>query len=519
MIAEKSRATLVLTMNTLAFAVCFAAWVLNGVLVTFLVTNGVFDWDPSRTAILIATPILTGSLLRLPVGMLADRFGGRPVYFVLMLLSAAALWLNSMADSYGGFLLAGLGFGLSGASFAVGVTYTSVWFPKEKQGTALGIFGVGNAGTALTLFFAPRLLRWLTNDFTALDNWRRLPVIYAGALVIMAFVYLAFTFPRKPAVQKSLGERLAPLRSMRVWRFGFYYFAIFGSFVALSQWLVFYYVKAYSVPFVTAGLFAMGFSLPCGLFRAVGGWLSDKYGARSVLYGVFSVMMLMCLLLSFPRMEVLTPGEGVLAKAPGTVTQITDKTMSILNPKTGKTAIYTITPQPPVSALPPDSRVVVLPHAQSWQTWGQKTVTAADGTQSVRSYVVGDKVGQQELLASGTTRIAFQANLRIFFLIVLVLGLAMGIGMAAVYKHIPAYFPQDVGTVGGLVGVLGGLGGYFSPIIFGNLLKATGLWTSCWMFLFALAILSLGWMHITVRRMMRREAPQLVREIEQQARA
>ena len=137
---QDKRATRVLIMNTLAFTVCFAVWMMNGVLTTFLVDNGVFQWDKSQIGWLIGIPVLTGSLLRLPVGIWTDRYGGRKVYTVLMLVAAGATYLLSWADSYGEFLAASLGFGISGASFAVGIAYTSVWFKKEHQGTAIGIF-------------------------------------------------------------------------------------------------------------------------------------------------------------------------------------------------------------------------------------------------------------------------------------------------------------------------------------------------------------------------------------------
>jgi len=130
---------------------------------------------------------------------------------------------------------------------------------------------------------------------------------------------------------------------------------------------------------------------------------------------------------------------------------------------------------------------------------------------------VGQEVAPKELLARGVTRIYFQANVWIFAALVILLGSIWGIGKAAVYKHIPDYFPEEVGVVGGMVGVLGGLGGFFSPIIFGYLLEWTGLWTSCWMFMLALSAVSLFWMHRVVQRMLQNEHPESMRRIEVQS--
>lgn len=154
----------VLFFNTLAFTVCFSVWMLNGVLVTFLVTNQVFDWGPVEIGWLMGIPILTGAIFRLPAGMLTDKYGGKPVYGTLLFLCALPLLLLSYVDSFWGFALCSLGFGLVGVSFSIGIAFTSVWYPKELQGTALGIFGAGNAGAALTTLFAPALLNMLTDN-------------------------------------------------------------------------------------------------------------------------------------------------------------------------------------------------------------------------------------------------------------------------------------------------------------------------------------------------------------------
>ncbi|MCG3206762.1 MAG: hypothetical protein FOGNACKC_00361 [Anaerolineae bacterium] len=473
---NKPQSYTALAMNTLAFTVCFAAWMLNGVLVTFLVDRGIFQWNAAQIGWLMGIPVLTGSIMRFPLGILTDKFGGKPIFTTLLLLSAIPMFLLSTANSYTEFFIYSLGFGLTGASFAVGIAFTSVWFDREHQGTALGIFGAGNAGAAVTTMLAPSLLRWLTNYGENLDNWRRLPVIYAAALALMAALFFFFTRNRKPAGQRTLRQMVSPLKHVRVWRFGLYYFLVFGGFVALSQWLVPYYVNVYAMSIVTAGLLATTFSLPSGVIRALGGWLSDKFGARAVMYWVLGLTALASFLLIFPKMDIVSPGSGVMAKQEGIVTAVSDTEV-----KVGDT-VYTLTP--PAEKNFSDNDLLLLPVINTWQE---------------PKVQVGQNVAKRELLAQGVTHIYFQANVWIFTLLVFVIGITMGIGKAAVYKYIPDYFPQEVGTVGGTVGVIGGLGGFVCPIIFGYLLNAIGLWTTTWIFFFGVSLVCLVWLHLVVR--------------------
>jgi len=260
-----------LFLNTTAFTVCFAVWMLNGVLVTFLASNQVFDWGPVEIGWLMGIPVLTGSIFRLPAGMLTDRYGGKPVYGSLFFICAVPMYMLSHADSFVEFAIYSFGFGLSGVSFAIGIAYTSVWYPKKNQGTALGIFGAGNAGAALTLVFAPTLLNTLTDNGANIEGWRQLPVYYAAMLVVMGTLFFIFAENKKPAAHgKNLAAMLQPLKDPRVWRFGLYYFLVFGCFVAFSQWLVPYFVNVYYLPLVTAGILAALFSFPSGIIRAAG---------------------------------------------------------------------------------------------------------------------------------------------------------------------------------------------------------------------------------------------------------
>lgn len=486
---ERSQSYQVLALNTAAFTVCFAVWMMYGVLVTFLVDKGLFSWDKARIGWLIGTPILTGALLRLPVGVLTDRFGGRTVFTALLAISAAPTYWVSQVESYAGFLLAGLGFGLTGSSFAVGVAYTSLWFAPERQGTALGVFGMGNMGAALTSIAAPAILHWATRGGADLEGWRTLPKVYAAVLLATAALFWLFTFPRKveAAAGTPLSARLAPLRHPRVWRFGLYYYFVFGSFVALSQWLIPYYVNVYSMSIAQAGLMASWFSLPAGVVRAFGGYLSDRWGPRAVLYMVFGLCIVLMVLLFPPRMEIRAPGQGIMSDVAGTVAAVSEGEIVIgavryvLQDRTHKASSEA---QLRLGIHSQEEGFMALPSARSWQ---EPLVKA------------GDQVAKKQLIARGVTEVYFQANKWIFSAMVLCIGVLMGIGSAAVYKHIPTYFPESVGVVGGIVGVLGGLGGFVNPILFGWLLQRTGIWTTCWVFLMLVGAASLLCMHVVVR--------------------
>lgn len=505
-----SRSWLILAMNTIAFTVCFACWTMNGVLITHLVGTGAFDWSRTEMAFLLAAPILTGSVLRLPVGMMTDRYGGRVVYFFLMLLAAVFLALNYFANNFWMFLACAFGFGLAGASFAVGIAYTSVWFPKGMQGTALGIFGAGNAGAAVTTLVAPTLLTHLTDGGAHVEGWRILPVIYALFLVFVAVLFWILTTTRvvPGGRSKTIRQQLLPLRDIRVWRFGLYYFLVFGAFVALAQWLVPYYVSVYGLSLAMAGLYASIFSFPSGVIRAACGWISDKIGARASLYWTFSFCALFCFLLIFPEMFVRTPGEGIIARVPGTVESISENELRVRT-TTGRTEVYTLRiAREPLQPEELRQKFLPLPVLSSEQRW--RGTPEGDGT--FRPFREGDPITAKQLLAEGTTTVFFQANVTIFTIFVLLLGLAMGLGKAAVYKHIPTYFPNDVGAVGGLVGVIGGLGGFVCPIIFGLLLDWTGIWTTCWIFLLVLSLACLVWMHLTVKGILVKNAPSLARQ-------
>ncbi|MBY5840532.1 NarK/NasA family nitrate transporter [Rhizobium leguminosarum] len=394
-----------LWISTVAFTLCFAVWTIFAIIGIRIKQD--LGLNEAEFGLLVGTPVLTGSLVRIVLGIWTGRYGGRLVYTLTMLAAALATFLLSYAQTYTQMLIAGLGVGLAGGSFAVGVAYVSPFFPAEKQGTALGIFGAGNVGAAVTKFAAPFvLIAW---------GWQAVAEIWAVGLALMAIVFW-FTTTDDPAYRlrrvrrvatKSFVEEFAPLQNVQVWRFSLYYFFAFGGFVALSLWLPRYLVGVYGFNLETAGMIAAAYSIPGSIFRAFGGVLSDKKGARSVMYTMFAVSAVATLILSLP---------------------------------------------------------------------------AAD--------------------ASGTGP-AFGITPFIFILVIFVLGFFMSLGKAAVYKHIPAYYPENVGAVGGVVGMMGGLGGFILPIAFGLLKDMTGLWSSCFLLLFAIVVISLIWMHLSVKQLSR----------------
>lgn len=478
----------ILFLNTLAFAVCFACWTLNGVLVTFLTDQKIFDWSVVQIGWLLGIPVLTGSLMRLPMGILTDKFGGRIVYSSLLILTSIPLFLLPFAVNFWMFAFLSFLFGMAGTSFAVGVAYTSLWYPKEWQGRALGIFGIGTAGASITPFIAPSLLKYFSES-DPVNGWKYLPVIYGAALLIMGIVFILFSKTKKiDAKPKSVSELLRPLKEVRVWRFGIYYFLLFGSFVSFSQWLLPNFMNVYHTTLILGGLFTTCFSLPAGVIRAFGGFLSDKFGARKVMYWVLSCSAVLSFLLLFPKMNVTTSGSGLMAGSAGTVTAVSPSKVVIGEKE------YPIIQKNPNAAY---SRF--FPSKTTWQE-----VVVAEN----------QKIQKKELIAEGITQIHFEANMWVYLVLVILIGACWGIGSAAVYKHIPEYFPDQVGVIGGMVGMIGGLGGFIGPIVFGYLLSFTGFWTSSWLFIFVLSIICLIWMHRVIVKMTREKLPEFAQDID-----
>lgn len=408
-VAGRSGRKRVLILSTVAFTLMFNVWLMLGVLGIPLRRS--LELSDTQLEWLMATAILSGALLRLNFGIWADRFGGRNTFIFLLFLSAIPTYLFSQVSSFPALLACAFLFGLAGNSFSAGIAWNSAWFPREQQGTALGVFGAGNvgaSGTKLLVLFVPTILTFVPAagylGGIIPGGWQFLPALYSVLLVIMAGLiwWLAPTPDRRPGAGRPMNEMLLPLRKTRVWRLSLYYVVVFGAYVALSAWLPKYYIDTYGLTLPAAALLTALFIFPASLLRPLGGWLSDRHGPRVVTYSVFAVMTVALALLCVPD---------------------------------------------------------------------------------------GNFFG-----------VTYSLDVATFTLLLFVVGCGMGIGKASVYKYIPQYFPRDVGAVGGLVGMLGALGGFFLPPLFGALGRWTGSPQAAFLALLALTLWSLAWLHLTVVR-------------------
>ena len=295
----------VLTMSTVAFTVNFAIWTMFSVIGIDIRQE--LGLNASQFGLMIATPVLTGSLCRLPMVFLADYFGGRIIFFIQMLMVAASTYGLSYANLYWHYLVTGLFIGLAGGSFAIGIAYSSSWFAKDRQNYVVGFFGLGNIGAAISNIAAPLIL--------VAYGWRMVPQVYGIVLLLVAVLFLLFTFkdPEQEAKKQQIKktpwrEQFKPLNDLRVWRFSLYYFVVFGGFVALTLWLPSYFVEQYKMSILSASLLTLIFTLPGGIIRAVGGWLSDEHGARQVNWIVFWVAIVCLFFLSYPPTSMVIHG-------------------------------------------------------------------------------------------------------------------------------------------------------------------------------------------------------------------
>jgi len=303
--SSRGKALSVLTVSTLAFTVCFMVWMMFGVIgIPIRKTLGL---NATEFGLLTAMPVLTGSLVRVPLGVWTDRYGGRIVMMGTLLACVLPIWLMSYATQYWQFLVLGLFVGLAGGVFSVGTPYVARWFPKHQQGFAMGVFGAGNSGAAVNKFVAPALI--------VAFGWAVVPQVYAAIMlgVAVLFWFGSASDPSHLVANKSSwGTQLKTLKDPRVLKYCQYYSIVFGGYVGLSLWMVQYYVGEYGLDIRWAALLAACFSLPGGVLRAIGGYLSDKHGAHQVTWWVLWVSWICLFLLSYPQTDFsITTVTGV----------------------------------------------------------------------------------------------------------------------------------------------------------------------------------------------------------------
>jgi NNP family nitrate/nitrite transporter-like MFS transporter len=304
----------VLALSTAVFTLLFAVWLMFGILAIPVcaelnLTDVQFSW-------LTAAAILNGSVWRLPFGMLADRVGGRRLMTLLLLATAVPTAAVAFAQSYPALLTCAFLLGLSGNGFSIGVAWNSAWWARGSQGAALGVFGAGNVGASVTKIIGPAIIAAVPAGLSVAGvplpgGWRAIPLLYAAALVAMAVAVSALSpADRRPGRGRPLADRLRPLAGVRVWRFSLYYVVVFGAYVALSAFLPKYYRDVYGASLPTAAYLSALFIFPASLLRPVGGWLSDRFGARRLMYGVFGLMGGVSLLLAVPPFHMSLDGGG-----------------------------------------------------------------------------------------------------------------------------------------------------------------------------------------------------------------
>ena len=359
-LSRSSLPTRNLVLATIAFALCFSTWGLIAPLAKKFQDE--LDLTRTETLFLTAIPVVLGSLFRIPVGLLTDRYGGRRMFSLLLAVSAMPAILFGYATGY--WALVGVGFllGVAGSSFAIGVPFVSGWYRIERQGLAVGIYGMGNIGTAVAAFTAPAVV----------NNWGRPTLGWATGLILLGAAAVFWLGAVDPPRGEPSHYREVLASGWRLYRLAVFYFVTFGGFVALALLLPKLLVDWFDLSLVDAGLRAAGFTVAATFARPVGGWLSDRFGAYAVL------------VLAFAGIAV---DAAVLA------------------------------------AIAPTPRMVPI------------TIAC------------------------------------------LSLAVFLGTGSGAVFKLVPAEFPNDTGAAAGLVGTAGGLGGFFPPLVMGVVKDVTGSYT------------------------------------------
>ena len=393
-LSDRFKQNSVLASSTFAFTMCFMVWTMFSVIA--IPIRDELGLSEFQFGLLTAMPVLSGSLIRIPLGMMTDRFGGRKVFLWLLAISIVPIYLIQSVSNYYALLAIGLLMGLAGGSFSVGTPYVSKWFPPHRKGLAMGVFGAVNMGSSLNTLIAPSII--------ALGSWHLVPKVYALMITFTFLVFLIFSFHDESHISRegsSLKNQIRLLRDPKVLCYSQLYSVVFGGYVGLALWLTSYYRAEFALPLTVAGVLAACFSMPGGVLRAFGGWLSDKFGAYRVTAAVLWVCFISFFILSYPKTDFIV--------------------------------------------------------------------------ETIR----------------GDLSLHISLNVYFFTAILFLVGVAMAVGKASVFKFISDEYEENIGAVSGIVGLAGGLGGFLLPILFGFALDLTGIRSSCFMLLFGTTCVSL----------------------------
>jgi len=405
-----------LALATLAFAACFSVWTLYSIIGIKLKPS--LNLSATEFGLLLAAPIFTGAIFRIPIGFLAEKVSCRNLFFWQMLIAVPPLFYLPYVETFQEYILLGFILGLSGVSFTIGIRYVTDWFDTKQQGFALGVFGAGNTGAAITLVLVP----FIVDDY----GWQNIGPVYGIGMLIMAIIFRLFA----PEISKYYQEKktfdfdfhLAPLKDVKVWRFGLYYYFVFGSFLALILWLPQYYMVAYKLSLTQALALTLLFVTTSSMVRAAGGWFADKFGARAVNWSTFWVCMVCLFFLSYPPTTMIIHG------------------------------------------------------------------------------------------VNKDVEFSLEINVWVFTFLVFIIGIAQGMGRASVYKIIYDYYPNHMGSVGGLVAAVGALGGCTLPVLFGLAVDTIGVYSACFMILYGVLALCMMAMYLALQA--EREQQSLKKAIE-----
>lgn len=363
-----------LPLQTLSLVTGFMVWVILSSLMPFLKED--LHIPPGQIAWITAIPVLLGSVLRIPIGYYTNRLGARQLFTFSFLLLLVPVYYISEANSAVDLMIGGFFLGIGGAVFSVGVTSLPKYYPKEKHGFVNGIYGVGNAGTALSTFFAPIMAQQI--------GWSSTVKLYLGLLLLFAALNFFLGDKSEPRVKTSVMEQIKGVyRNEKLWFLSLFYFITFGSFVAFTVYLPNFLVSSFGLEKVDAGMRTAGFIALATVVRPLGGWLGDRFNALKVLMFVFGGLS----------------GFGVL--------------------------------------------------------------------------------------------LSFSPSLHLYTAGCLAIAICAGIGNGTIFKLVPHYFSKQAGIVNGIVSAMGGLGGFFPPLILSILFSMTGHYAIGFMALSEVALASL----------------------------